>query len=249
MIDDVVNRNIPLLISKKEMKERGFKLNLEDDTLELDGSVLELDTTDSGHYKLPIMKFEEVNVSNIAVKTTPEKKKIVKKLHRQFFHPSTESLKNLLKQAGETDAEMENLIDELSESCDFCKRYRKTRPRPVVCYPLANRFNQVVAMDLKHYKDLYFIHFIDLFTRYSKAKVITRKMPAVVVKSFIMEWIGIGLGAPEKLLVDNGGEFNNPDYLDAMEQINVEVMATAVNSPWSNGGFVRETIVLLMILW
>ena len=99
-------------------------------------------------------------------------------------------------------------------------------------------------MDLKHYKDKYFIHFIDLFTRYSKAKVIHRKQPQIVVKAFINEWIGMGLGAPAKVLVDNGGEFDNPEYLDAMEQFNIEVMATAANSPWSNGIFERNHCVV-----
>ena len=32
---DVVDREIPLLISKAEMKKRGFKINLEDDSLEI----------------------------------------------------------------------------------------------------------------------------------------------------------------------------------------------------------------------
>lgn len=112
---------------------------------------------------------------------------------------------------------------------------KKTKPRPIVCLPLASRFNQAVAMDLTVFRNgsLYFIRFIDLFT--SKARVLRSKKPVIVVKAFIMEWISMGFGAPERVLVDDGGEFDNPKYLDAMEQYNIEPLATAVNSPWSNG--------------
>ena len=65
--------------------------------------------------------------------------------------------------------------------------------------------------------------------------VLKRKVPEVVVESFITTWIAAGFGAPRKVLVDNGGEFDNPLYLNAMEQYNIEVCATGARSPWSNG--------------
>ena len=40
-----------------------------------------------------------------------------------------------------------------------------------------------------------------------------------VVNAFITTWIANGL-------VNNGGEFDNPLYLEAMEQCNIEVCAT-----------------------
>ena len=114
--------------------------------------------------------------------------------------------------------------------------------------PLAKSFTNVVAMGLKHLNCIYFIHFIDLFTRFSKARVIKRKTPEVVVKAFITEWISNGFGAPNKVLVDNGSEFDNPEYLDAMAQYNVEVMATAASSPWSNGICERNHAVVDIVV-
>ena len=66
-------------------------------------------------------------------------------------------------------------------------------------------------MDLKVVKNgsLYFIHFIDLFTRFSRAQVIHRITPETVVNALITSWIANGLGAPGKVIVDNGGEFDN----------------------------------------
>ena len=46
---DFVGRDIPVLISEAEMTKRGFKLNLEDDSLEVKGRGIDLDTTEKGH--------------------------------------------------------------------------------------------------------------------------------------------------------------------------------------------------------
>ena len=48
-------------------------------------------------------------------------------------------------------------------------------------------------------------------------------------------WVGSGLGAPNKFLADNGGEFSNKEYRDMCENLNVDVLCTAAESPWQNG--------------
>ena len=101
-------------------------------------------------------------------------------------------------------------------------------------------------MDLKVVKNgsLYFIHFIDLFTRFSRAQVIHRKTPEAVLNIVITTWTANGLGALGKILVDNGGEFDNPLYLEAMEQNNIEVCAIGASSPWTNGTCERNHAVI-----
>ena len=42
-------------------------------------------------------------------------------------------------------------------------------------------------------------------------------------------------GAPVRFLLDNGGEFNNYDFQDMSENLNVEITTTAAEFPWSNG--------------
>ena len=54
LVADVVERDIPLLISRPEMKKRGFVLNFHDDSLEADGIKYDLQTTPSGHFKIPL---------------------------------------------------------------------------------------------------------------------------------------------------------------------------------------------------
>ena len=235
---DVVDSDIPLLLSKPDMKRLGFKLNMTDDSLEVNGNKIELDTTSSGHYYVSLKECE-VGVENVHMmmeqKSHDEKEKMIKKLHRQFAHPTAQSLKAIMKNAEVFDDDCNTIIQEISSKCDVCKRFKKTPARPVVCMPMAKQFNDVVAMDLKKYGDIYFLHFIDLFTRFSKSKVIRRKTPKVIVNGVATEWIASGFGPPKKFLTDNGGEFDNPEYRELAEQFNVEVCATAAYSPWSNG--------------
>ena len=54
--------------------------------------------------------------------------------------------------------------------------------RPVVGFPLASEFNEVVAMDLKALKTgVYVLHMIDHATRYSEGCIIYNKRKETVV--------------------------------------------------------------------
>ena len=65
---NVVERDIPLLLSKPAMKKHGFILNMKDDAPEVEDRKVEIDTTSSGHYYLPLkqceVEVEEVCMSN-----------------------------------------------------------------------------------------------------------------------------------------------------------------------------------------
>ena len=109
IISDVVERDIPLLLSEPEMKKHGFILNMKDDTHEVEDRKVELDTTSSGHYYLSLKRCV-VEVEGVCMsmedKSFEEKFKIVTKLHRQFAHPSAKNLKALLKNAEHLDDEI-----------------------------------------------------------------------------------------------------------------------------------------------
>ena len=102
------------------MKKRGFKINLEDDSLEIKGRRIDLDTTEKGHHKIPLGSIEDVNIANIEKKSVEEKQKILEKLQRQFYHPSEKSFKNLMMNAGEYDIEVKSIIENISNNCEFC---------------------------------------------------------------------------------------------------------------------------------
>ena len=249
---DVVACDIPLLFGKPSMKRAKMKLDMVNDTAIFFGRKVEkLMCTPSGHYFITLSFTKSLkSFSDILLTfddTEEEKKKALLKLHRQFSHPSARRLKLLLQDANFEDKESFKLIEEITEDCDICKKYKRTPSRPVTCIPLARDFNEVVTMDLKVWdtkKNIYFLHLIDMATRFSISTVIHKKDKQVIIDKIIQKWIGTGLGCPGKFLADCGGEFANEEFLDVCENLNITVMNTAAESPFSNGLCERNHAVI-----
>ena len=160
---------------------------------------------------------------------------IARKLHRQFCHPSSEKLIKLLRNSRvKNKKKIEKEIRSITDRCITCIKFRRRTPRPIVCFPMATIFNEAVAMDLKKWGNKYFLVIVDMATRFCTASVINDKLPATIIKSFLVSWITL-FGAPKKILTDNGGEFNNREMLTFSEIFNFTVKTTAAESPWSNG--------------
>ena len=255
---DVVECYIPLLISKKSMKKARMKMNLESDTVWMKIGKkyrqVKLGCTSSGHYRLPLQdpeiirkQVEEIEEILITLgQDGSEKRKKIKKLHHQFGHPSSKRLGNLLKDAKIEDNESHSLLEEITDGCETCLRFKRTPSRPLVSMNMASEMNDIVALDLKEYKknDIYFLHMIDLATRFSRTCITRSKEPKVIVEGIITTWLGSGLGSPRKFLCDNGGEFANKTLLDLCENMNIEILHTSAYSPFSNGICERNHAVI-----
>ena len=111
--------------------------------------------------------------------------------------------------------------------------------------PLARSFNEVVAMDLKKWKNgLKIVYLIEIFTRYTLAQLVPSKDPEVNIDKVMLMWIGSDLGAPEKFLAENRGEFANEKYKGMCENLNIQVWNTVGQSPWQNGLWERNHAVV-----
>lgn len=170
-------------------------------------------------------------------------RKTALKLHRQFGHPTSEKLIKLINNAGMKNSELEQTIQKVTKECVVCFKFRKAKPRPVVSMPMASKFNEVIAMDLKAWGNKYFLVIIDLATRYCTATVIGDKRAATIIKTVFQSWI-VTFGAPGKILTDNGCEFNNEEMRTLGEAFNIKIMTTSAESPWSNGVCERLNAVI-----
>ena len=113
MVVDVVDRDIPLLISKQEMKERKFTLHLHNDTLSVDGVEHKLNTTSNGHLKLPLWNQHECN---ICFDDMNEKEKVhtLKVLHRQFRHQPASVTEEILRNAEVITPQIKRLNNDIA---------------------------------------------------------------------------------------------------------------------------------------
>ena len=163
-------------------------------------------------------------------------KAMLLKIHKQFAHPTQPKMTNLPRDANMWKVEYESIMNDMYERCETCRRFQRTPSKPVVCVPLASRFNESVAMDLKVLSHgSYILYLIDMFTRFTKAVFLNNKRPPTIIEKVMLMWVGSGLGSPKKFLADNGGEFSNEEYRDMCENLNVGVLCTAAESPWQNG--------------
>ena len=245
LVSDIVLCDVPLLLSRESLERAGAIIDFQRGEFLFLGKVIPAVITKSGHYCLPLtrelslqnrhtsnvlfnFKFEE-NLSSEALNQK------VQKLHRQFAHPTADRLVKLLKTANITDKYVLDSVRNVSNSCDVCKRLKKSPLRPAVGFPLASDFNECIAVDLKAIGDnLYILHVIDHLTRYSQGCLIRSKKKGVIVKGLCDVWVRI-FGPPTKILSDNGGEFVNSEILDFAEKFNVNLETTAAESAWSNG--------------
>lgn len=170
----------------------------------------------------------------MAIETGENFKSIAKKLHFQFNHPPSEKLIKLVKDGGHGHKDLIKEIKLIPENCVICIKRQKPPLRPAVCLPMASKFNEVVAVDLKAWGKCHFLVMVDLATRFCQATVVPNKAPSTIIKGLFKCWITL-FGAPKKLLSDNGGEFNNKDVRTLGEKFNMKVLTTAAESPWSNG--------------
>ena len=116
------------------------------------------------------------------------------KLHKQFSHPRSESLKALLRNAGFSRKEYMKAIDDVSSSCKICLMYKTPKPRPIVGLPRGKTFNECVAMDLKQVPEnpgVYILHMIDTVTRYSAARIIYNKRKETIIDGLCSGWISL----------------------------------------------------------
>ena len=189
---DVVESDIPLLLSRKTMKKGAVKMDLENDTAAFMGKEVALNLTTSGHYCIPIDKSEEVPVENVCavhldILSKQDKIKTLLKLHRQFAHPPKNRLIALLKDADVWKEEYEEIIEQINEKCEHCKIYAKTPSRPVVDLPMASKFNEKFAMDLKQWNGRWIFHIIDMWPRYTLSTLFDRKNPVNIIDALMAQ--------------------------------------------------------------
>ena len=198
---DVIKCEIPLLFSKNSLKKGNGSINFTRDTIQILNQTLTLENTSTGHYILrlsrdpncPIEEVRDVLFSVNLDDIDPIKlRATAAKWHKQFAHPPPSKLIDLLHRAKINHPELAKIITEISDSCDTCQRYRKSPNKPAVAFPLASRFNQTVAMDLKDIRPgLKIIHLVDHATRYGQAAVVKNKSSGEIVKKIFEIWIRV----------------------------------------------------------
>ena len=248
---NLVENNVPLLISNQSLKSAKAKINFVQDTIEIDGNTQKLISTSSGHYGIPLkgcrngfkLSLDTEDEQQIFLSKKEDPESLALHIHKYFAHASASKLKEFVKNTNHSKKEDICKALDIIE-CDVCKKYKREAPKLKTCLPMADRFNQTVALDLKFLEgNEIILHVIDLLTRFSTAIIVKNKTKEVIVSGFLKSWISI-FGAPEQTLCDNGKEFCNKDFLDMCQNMNITMKTTAAFAPYSNGVVERHNGIL-----
>ena len=243
---EILQGDVPWLIGKKTMSRMGMKLNLKKDNVEIEvlgGLIINLKEDEHGHLRMPILRRvkEELLLEGWKGKSQKEVRAAIMKLHLQFGHGSGEKIWKLTEAAQWSDGlnedereEVKQLVTKLIATCEVCRRYKRTPAKPVVSFSWSKNFNEVVALDVGEIEERKFLVMVDMATRYCQAHWIKDKKPETIIRTLYNGWFAI-FGAPCKILSDNGGEFQNEKVRMMAEKWNIKLLATAAESPWSNG--------------
>ena len=174
------------------------------------GQVVSLGITTTGHYILPLTpaltvlhKSETGQCDSQQLTLYVEKvcngstaSLIAKKLHRQFAHATADKLITTINNSNSSwknNPTLKKKLVEVVENCDTCQKYRKPPGRPVVALPLATKFQETVAMDLKMYQGRILLHLIDHATRLSQSVCLKSKQPNGVVDAILNKWVSVSI--------------------------------------------------------
>jgi transposase InsO family protein len=153
-----------------------------------------------------------------------------------------------MKKAGVWKSSFDELFGKMYDNCQICKQFKKTPARPVVAMPMAKEFNEAVCMDLKKWKNLWILHIIDMYSRYTRSIPVSRKFSSSRnFRQALQNWVSI-FGVMKKLLTDNGGEFTAEETREVSSHLNIVKFTTAAEAPWQNGLCERVHQVTDMIL-
>ena len=140
----------------------------------------------------------------------------------------------------------EIIEDVVNNNCETSLKFKCPQPRTVVGLPKASEFSDTVSVDPHQLKpNLWYLHKIGDFTRFSNAAIISKKNDSM--KAFILSWIDL-FGASTRIFSDNGGEFISDNFYGMCEKFNIKMISTPSYSPWSNGLCERHNQFLTSIL-
>ena len=263
MAVELVDSDIPLLISKPSMTRAGIVLDFCQHTTTVFGLRRNMVETSIGHPIIRVLpegekeEFQDVVLLTMEDGTAPEdrqsltlpekkkwapirwedQKKIIYKVHRQVGHHSKKKMLGLLRNSSIQwdQKKMMAELDKMIEGCEGCILKKRAPCKPAASIPLADGFNQVVGVDLKVYGDgLIILYVIDFWSKLIQARVVRSKKSEDIISALLECWIA-HYGVFRATVHDNGGEFVNSAFTEMCDLLGIEDKTGAAHSPWSYG--------------
>lgn len=130
---------------------------------------------------------------------------------------------------------MKTTITNYINSCDICQRTkyaRKTPYTPLMLTETASKPFQIVHIDTFTYDNKNYLTLVDSFTKFAQAYHIIGKTAIDISNALIKYFTSFGI--PEKLILDNGTEFNNDTVKEILNLHQIKIHFTTPKHHESN---------------
>ena len=161
----------------------------------------------------------------------PDLRRELYRLHRNLGHPDIKSFVRALRHAG-VRADIIRWTKR-SFSCPICESRKKPKMQRPAHLTRQMGFNEVVGMDLFFIRRQPWLNILCWGTLYQWVEKLNDKSAETVTKAFMKSWCA-HYGAPQMLIVDQGGEFTGRWFVDIISDAGILLHYADVNSPWQN---------------
>ena len=172
-------------------------------------------------------------------------KKELVKLHKNFSHPASDKLFNLLKLARpwETDDNTKALLEEIAKNCDTCQRFTSPPVRFKASLPTEEDlvFGDELSIDLMFLDGKAVLHIVDTATRFSAATFLDShgekygQSVEGIWLAFVMTWATMYTGYPNRLRTDQGSVFTSQRWKQLTDLQGIQLRLSGVKAHSSLG--------------
>lgn len=221
----IFSHNSPSLLCLRDMREGGLDISVQ--KLSISYKHRSQSVSLENDFMVHNWKSEDVVNSLYSEKE-------LRKLHRNFGHPSVSALTNLLKRANpdHMDREVQDAIMRLTKACTTCATHA-SRPRRFKLTVGTNdlKFNHTLAVDIMTLNGKPLLHVVDEATHYTSAVFLNRQRASDTWKGLLRCWSRVYLGPPDFLRMDQGTNFIAKEFVESATAEGITVLPAPIESP------------------
>lgn len=113
----------------------------------------------------------------------------IEKSHKESGHKLESNMMQALLQAEVVTPDTRKVVKNATKSCQECKKFEKSLPKPKTTLPKVCDTNQIIMWDLKDWHNKFWIMWmIDSFSHFVKCVVINNKHKDTILKVMYYDW-------------------------------------------------------------
>ena len=163
---------------------------------------------------------------------TKQQKRLLHELHQTHF--GIVKMKEVARQYFWWP-QISKQIEEIVQSCDGCRKYRKKpAPAPLCPWPYSRRPMERIHIDYCEYRGKMLLVMVDSYSKFFWCNVMNYDTTASKTLAVLFGWF-CERGFPTTLVSDNGPQFTSKEFTDKMNKWGIKHLLTPPYHPASNG--------------